>query len=133
MKEKTLQGRPVPEEISPERVYQAIGRGKTFVLNIVTAWCPDCTERQGPHFSAFVDRMQAEGIPVYQITVQHERLIFLSEEHERLVLQFGGHGYPRTALVLNGETLPDYSRVEIMTPLELDILAGEYVYRVKQG
>jgi len=133
VKENTLHTEPVPEHISPKQLHQSIRRGETFVLNIVTAWCPDCTERQAPNFSPFVDRMLAAGIPVYQITVQHERLVFLSGEHKRLVQQFGGHGYPRTALVLNGEALPDYSRVEIMTPLELDILAGEYIYRVKQG
>jgi len=119
-------------EISPDQVSAYIQNGKTFVLNVVASWCPDCTERQRPHFPAFAARLQAAGISVYQITVQQERLVFLSKEHEQLVETFGGHGYPRTVLVIKGNVQPD-SRVEIMTPLELDMLATEYIDRVNHN
>jgi thiol-disulfide isomerase/thioredoxin len=118
-------------EITPEQVDNYIQNKKTFVLNVVSSWCPDCTERQQPHFPAFAARLQAADISVYQITVQQERLVFLSKEHEKLVEMFGGHGYPRTVLVIQGVVQAD-SRVEVMTPFELDMMATEYIERVKE-
>ena len=119
------------QELSPAEVRQRMKQNETFVLNVVAAWCPDCTERQQPNFPGFVQKMEAAGIPVYQCSVQTEKLVFLSEEHEALTDDFGGHGYPRTVLIINGR-LAD-SRVEVMNGLALAMLAGEYVTKVQEG
>jgi hypothetical protein len=117
------------QELSPAEVRQRMKQNESFVLNVVAAWCPDCTERQQPNVPGFVQKMEEAGIPVYQCCVQTEKLVFISEEHELLTSDFGGHGYPRTVLVTNGR-LAD-SRVEVMDALALAMLAGEYVTNVQ--
>lgn len=115
-------------DISPAEVRQQIEQRKTFVVNIVASWCPDCVERQRPHLPGFVEKVEKAGIPVCQCTVQKEKLVFISDDHEALTNDFGGHGYPRTVLVIKGEV--EDSRVEVMDPLSLDMLAIEYMERV---
>lgn len=117
------------QEHNPGELRKRIVANETCVINIVCSWCPDCTERQQPHFSGFVEKMEAAGIPVYQCTVQEEKLVFISPEHESLTNDFGGHGYPRTVLILNGKMVD--SRVEVMDALALGILAGEYITQVR--
>lgn len=116
------------QEQSPAEVRQRMKEKETFVLNVVAAWCPDCTVRQQPHFPGFVRKMEEADIPVYQCCVQTERLVFISEEHELLTNDFGGHGYPRTVLITDG-TMAD-SRVEVMDALALSMLAGEFMQRL---
>ncbi len=111
-------------ELSPAEVLERMKQNQTFVLNVVAAWCPDCTERQEPNFQGFVQKMEEAGIPVYQCCVQIERLVFISEEHESLTNGFGGHGYPRTVLIKNGKMAD--SRVEVMDGLALSMLADEF-------
>ena len=87
------------------------------MLNVVASWCPDCAERQEPNFPGFVQKMEKAGIPVYQCCVQTESLVFISEEHESLTDDFGGHGYPRTVLITNGSMVD--SRIEVMDALSM--------------
>ncbi len=112
-------------EQSPEELQARIERNETFVLNLVGSWCPDCTERQQPNFPPFVEKIEKAGMVVYQCVVQEERLIFLSDAHEVLTDALGGHGYPRTTLILKGEAV--LSRVEVMDALALAMLADEFV------
>ena len=112
-------------EQSPEALLARVENKESFVLNLVSSWCPDCTERQQPNFPPFVEKMEKAGVVVYQCVVQEERLVFLSDAHEALTDRLGGHGYPRTTLILNGEAV--LSRVEVMDFLTLDMLAGEFV------
>ncbi len=116
------------QELSPAEVRQKIKQNENFVLNVVAAWCPDCTVRQQPHFPGFVQKMDTAGIPVYQCCVQTERLVFISDEHESLTADFGGHGYPRTVLIEGGRMVD--SRVEVMDALALSMLAGEFLSQV---
>jgi len=113
------------KEAAPDEIRARMARKETFVLNIVTDWCPDCVERQAPHFPAFADRMHRAAIPVFQTTVQKEKLVFLSGEHQELVDTFGGHGYPRTSLVVRGRILD--SRVMAMSAEELHELADRFL------
>jgi len=113
------------KELSPAELRQRMSEGESCVVNVVTSWCPDCTERQQPNFPGFVEKMEAAAIPVYQCCVQKEKLVFLSEEHESLVDDFGGHGYPRTVLIRDGRVLD--SRVEVMDGLALSMLADDFL------
>ncbi len=110
---------------SPEELQARIQNKETFILNLVSAWCPDCTVRQQPNFQSFVEKIEKAELPVYQCTVQKERLVFLSIGHEALTNMLGGHGYPRTTLILKGEVV--LSRVEVMDALALAMLADEFM------
>ena len=116
------------KELSPAQVRKRMKEGETFVLNVVTDWCPDCTQRQEPNLPQFISKLTEAGIPVYQCCVQQERLLFLSQEHEALTEEFGGHGYPRTVLICKGRMVD--SRVEVMDSLSLSMLADEYAAMV---
>jgi len=117
------------QELSPAEVRERMNRKESFVLNVVAAWCPDCTVRQQPNFAGFVQKMDKAGISVYQCCVQTERLVFISAEHESLTADFGGHGYPRTVLITDGRMAD--SRVEVMDALALSMLAGEFSKQVE--
>ncbi len=119
------------EEQNPQEIRKRMAAKETCVVNIVAAWCPDCTERQQPNFPGFVEKMEAAGVTVYQCMVQEEKLVFLSPDHEMLTADFGGHGYPRTVLLLNGEMAD--SRVEVMDALALGMLADAFCSRVQAG
>lgn len=113
-------------DISPDMVTEKINNGETFVLNIVTGWCPDCTIRQQPNFTAFVEKMAQHNIPVYQINVQNQPKVYLSVKHEKLTKLFGGHGFPRTALVKSGE-IADSENVEVISAEALSGLAQKFI------
>ena len=115
-------------EQTPVEIRQRMQQKETFVLNSVAAWCPDCTIRQEPNFPTFVQKIEDGEIPVYQCLVQEERLVFLSEEHESLTNDFGGHGYPRTSLIVDG-VLAD-SKVEVMDALALSMLADDFLRQI---
>ncbi len=113
-------------ELSPGQVRRRMAAGETFVLNVVAAWCPDCTERQRPRLPAFVKRLGAANIPFYQVTVQQEKMQFISPEHEALTYSFGGHGYPRTVLIVDG-TVRSRDNVEVISREALDRLAENFI------
>lgn len=117
-------------QVSPAELQERMEQKETFVVNIVTGWCPDCSKRQEPNFPGFVKKMEEAGVLVYQCNVQDERLMFLSPEHESLTNAFGGHGYPRTVLVQKGKMAD--SKVEVMDALALSMLATEYIKRLQE-
>lgn len=104
--------------ITPKQVFHRIKTGESFVLNITSDWCSDCTVKQQPNLEEFECKLKLLGINLYKIVVQHERSVFLSSEHEKLTTYFGGHGYPRTSIIKNNNIL--YSRVEATTENDLD-------------
>ncbi len=120
-----------PAAIDPTQIKQKIADKKTFVINAVTSWCPDCTQKQAPHLPLFIEKLAGHKIPCYQFVVQQERLKFLSREHEELTIEFGGHGYPRTVLVINGEIQPD-SQVEIVTAEGLAAMADDFLAMIER-
>lgn len=113
------------QKVNPAEIRQRMKDKESFVVNIVAAWCPDCTERQQPNFQTFVEKMETGGIPVYHCCVQTNKLVFDSEEHKSLTDDFGGHGYPRTVLIKGGKLFT--SRVEVMDSLALAMLADEFL------
>ena len=119
------------QSLQPEEVKQKMAAGDTFVLNVVTDWCPDCSIRQHPNLPGFVSRLAGAGLQVFQLTVQHQRLIFLSDDHEQMVENFGGHGYPRTILIVEGKEVE--SAVEVMTEQDLAALADHFISFLQDG
>jgi len=113
-------------DIAPQKVIEKMKGGETFILNIVTAWCPDCTVRQRPNFPPFVKKLLQYKIPVYQITVQNETNVYISEEHEIITDLFGGHGFPRTVLIKSGE-IADSDNVEVTSAVALSALVEKFI------
>jgi len=112
--------------VEPAEVNRRIAAGDTFVVNVVTAWCPDCTERQKLHIGGFTQKMKSHGIDVLQVTVQLQRGDFISAEHEQMTALFGGHGYPRTVLINHGD-VADQNNVEILSEEMLSELAKKFL------
>lgn len=113
----------VPSEIEKKSVAQ-----ETFVINIVTSWCPDCTVKQIVNLKMFSELLVKAGIKLYQCNVQDERGVFLSEECEELTSKCGGHGYPRTVLIKNGK-IADSNNVEIVSIESLTKLSNRFLAR----
>lgn len=103
-----------------------IAAGDTFVVNIVAAWCSDCTEKQALHINTFTQIINSHNIDVLQITVQLIKGVFISLEHEKITTFFGGHGYPRTVLIKEGY-LADNKNVEVVTKDALSELANKFI------
>lgn len=120
------------KEINLNELASKLASLETFVINIITDWCPDCTQRQRPHLPGFSKMLETSGIPFYQLKVQTERKVFLSEEHREMTEKFGGHGYPRTALVIRG-IIPETSDIEVVTSEELEALARSFIRRVEEN
>lgn len=111
--------------VDPVDIYRRMAAGDTFVVNVVTAWCPDCTERQSQYIDGFEKKMQLHGVDVLQVVVQIKKGDFISSEHERVTTQFGGPGYPRTVLIKHGDVV-DQDNVEIITEDTLSALATRF-------
>ena len=116
--------------VEPIDVKRRIAKGDTFVVNVVAAWCPDCTERQNLHFDSFAHKLKSHGIEVVQVNVQWTKGEFISAEHESMTTQFGGHGYPRTVLISHGHVI-DQGNVEIISEEALSALAIKFMQRVQ--
>ncbi|MCE0492734.1 TlpA family protein disulfide reductase [Vibrio salinus] len=116
--------------VEPTDVNDRIERKETFVVNVVTAWCPDCTERQSQHIDAFVQHLNEQHIDVFQVNVQMTKGVFISEAHETLTNRFGGHGYPRTVLIKEG-VIADKDNVEVITETGLSDLSSKFIKLVQ--
>lgn len=112
--------------VEPTEIHRRMTLGDTFIINIVTAWCPDCTVRQKQHIDYFASKLHAHGMDVLQVNVQLVKGEFISTEHEQLTNQFGGHGYPRTVLIKQGK-VADQNNVEIITQESLSELAIKFI------
>ncbi|PHR26051.1 MAG: hypothetical protein COA36_13170 [Desulfotalea sp.] len=120
------------QNVEPVEVNRRMATGDTFVVNVVTTWCPDCTERQKLHIGSFAQKMKSHGIDVLQINVQLLRGDFISAEHEQITTQFGGHGYPRTVLINHGN-VADKNNVEIITEDTLSELARNFIHIIAKS
>lgn len=112
--------------VEPVEVNRRMTAGDTFVVNLVTAWCPDCTERQKLYIDGFAQEMKSHGVDVLQVNVQLLKGDYIDAEHEQLTAQFGGHGFPRTVLINNGNVV-DQNNVEIITEDKLAELARKFI------
>ncbi|MEL0614812.1 hypothetical protein [Marinomonas arenicola] len=111
--------------VEPVEVHRRMAAGDTFVVNVVAAWCPDCTERQSKYIDGFGQAMKRHGVDVLQVTVQLQKGDFISAEHEQMMAQFGGPGYPRTVLIKRGDVV-DQDNVEVITEDTLSALAARF-------
>jgi thiol-disulfide isomerase/thioredoxin len=120
------------QTVEPTEINRRIIAGDTFVVNIVAAWCPDCTERQAPHIDGFTQKMNSADIDVLQVNVQLQKGDFISVEHEQVTTLFGGHGFPRTVLIKNGDVV-DKGNVEVVTENALSALASKFIKIVTES
>tara|TARA_R110001583_G_scaffold102853_7_gene249579 strand:+ start:24634 stop:25056 length:423 start_codon:yes stop_codon:yes gene_type:complete len=118
--------------VEPVEVNRRMAAGDTFVVNVVAAWCPDCTESQKLHIGSFAQKMKSHGVDVLQVNVQLLRGDFISVEHEKITTQFGGHGYPRTVLINHGN-IADQNNVEIITEDTLSELAKKFIQIIAES
>ncbi|MEG3753620.1 thioredoxin domain-containing protein [Psychromonas arctica] len=109
--------------IKPDTFYEKIEQQDSFVLNIVASWCSDCTDQQN-NISSLVDTLDVK-LPVLQLTAQNERGVFIDQQHQDLVDEMGGHGYPRTILVIAGKVLST-DNVEVIKQQDLINLANKF-------
>jgi len=112
--------------VEPAEINRRMALGDTFAVNVVAAWCPDCTERQKLHIESFAQKMKSHGVDVLQVNVQLLKGNFIGPEHEQITTQFGGHGYPRTVLIKHGN-VADQNNVEIITEDTLLELARKFL------
>jgi len=115
--------------ISATDVADLIASKRAFVLNIVTEWCPDCTDAQKPHTETFAAELRSANIEFYNLIVQKQKGEFLSELHEAIVESAGGHGYPRTVLWNQGQML-ESDHIEVTELDALLDLANKFIQRI---
>lgn len=118
--------------VEPAEVNRRMALGDSFVVNVVAAWCPDCTESQKPYIGTFAQQMQSQNADVLQVNVQHLKGEFISVEHEQITNQFGGHGYPRTVLIKQGNVV-DKDNVEVITEDGLSALARKFIQTILES
>ena len=110
--------------IDAKQVEALIDSEATWILNIVTAWCGDCT-KQAESINLFASHFIIKGISVYEVNVQNERNQFISPELEALTESLGGRGYPRTVLIQNGKVV-DADNVEVISEGQLSALSDKF-------
>ncbi|RBW47261.1 periplasmic thioredoxin of cytochrome c-type biogenesis [Psychromonas sp. B3M02] len=111
------------ESIKPVTFYEKVEQQHSFVLNILAGWCPDCIEQQ-ENISDFVDALSNK-LPVLQLLAQQDKGVYVDQEAEALVEELGGHGYPRTVLVVAGKVLST-DNVEVIDSQDLINLAIKF-------
>lgn len=114
--------------IKEETLNQILVRMKesdTFVLNIVADWCPDCTEEQSQFIEQFQADLQEVGLSLIQLTAQIEKRVYISLEMEKFITSVGGHGFPRTILIVGGKVV-DHDNVEMITSAQLKLLVKRF-------
>ncbi|GLS90511.1 hypothetical protein GCM10007916_15780 [Psychromonas marina] len=102
-----------------------IANGETCVINLTANWCSDCTD-QAENLNVFSEVLAKQKTPCYTIAVQDEKNIYLSAEHQVFTELFGGHGFPRTVLMVNGKNV-DADNVEIISSIQLNELAQKFI------
>lgn len=120
------------ESMNLMQVKEKLEAKDSFVLNIVAAWCPDCTEKQVANLERFAELLSPSSLDVINLEVQKEKRVYLSREHDDFVEGLGGHGFPRTALFINGQPV-DSDNVEVLSLAELIRLAERFIAIVNKG
>ncbi|MCG6202554.1 peroxiredoxin family protein [Psychromonas antarctica] len=110
--------------INADHLQDLMEAKKTCILNIVAAWCTDCTE-QAKNVHSFAHSFTEKGISVFQINVQDEKNLFISPLHQQLTCLFGGHGFPRTILIKQGKIV-DADNIEVISKKQLAQLADKF-------
>jgi len=108
-----------------QQVQANIKNGETCIVNLTASWCPDCTD-QAQNLALFAEAFAEQKVPCYTLAVQEEKRIYLSDEHQVFTESVGGHGFPRTVLVINGEVV-DADNVEVISAVQLAELAEAFL------
>jgi hypothetical protein len=77
-----------------------------------------------------VHRLQQAGIEVLELNVQDQQRVYLSLAHQEVTEAFGGHGFPRTVLIRDGQVV-DGDNVEVVTAEGLEKLAIVFIESAK--
>lgn len=109
--------------IKPSTFQEKVEQEHSFVLNILASWCSDCTQQQ-ENINSLVRTLDTE-LPVCQLVAQQTKGIFIDQQHQDLVDELGGHGYPRTVLVIAGKVLST-DNVEVISEQDLVNLANKF-------
>lgn len=108
-----------------EQVQSSLAEDETCVLNLTAAWCSDCTD-QAKNLKKMSEKLALKHVPIYTVTVQQEKNVYLSAAHESFTESLGGHGFPRTVLVLKGKVV-DANNVEVISPEQLAVLSEQFI------
>ncbi|RMA79994.1 periplasmic thioredoxin of cytochrome c-type biogenesis [Umboniibacter marinipuniceus] len=119
-----------PYLIEADAVQDLLANNGTAVINLVAAWCPDCYEAQAANIDALRSPLVEDGVLFANLLVQEHKHEYLSPLHQALTLGFGGHGFPRTVLILNGEPVSS-DNVEITDETALNQLASSFLQLIK--
>lgn len=107
-----------------KQIQAIIANGETCVVNLTADWCSDCTD-QTENLARFGENLATKKISCYTLVVQEQKNIYLSEEHQTFTEQLGGHGFPRTVLVVNGQVV-DADNVEVISEQQLTALTQQF-------
>jgi len=120
----TFKERVMIKYINAAQAQDLMRAENTCILNIVAAWCSDCT-RQSKNVGSFTQGFTKKNISVYQVNMQDDKNLFLSPLHQQLTALFGGHGFPRTVLIKKGK-IADANNVEIISAEQLAELGDKF-------
>lgn len=108
-----------------ENLKNSLTAQETLVINLTAKWCSDCTD-QVKNLRSFSDALEQKQIDCYSLSVQTEKNIYLSLEHQAFTELLGGHGFPRTVLVIKGQIV-DADNVEVISKDELKALSKVFL------
>ena len=120
-----------PYLIDADAVQGLLANNGTAVINLVAAWCPDCYESQATNLESLRGPLIEDGVMFANLLVQEQKNEYLSPLHQALTLGFGGHGFPRTVLILNGEPVST-DNVEVTESGALNQLASSFLKLVNE-
>jgi thiol:disulfide interchange protein len=111
-----------------EQLQNSLSKNETCVVNLTADWCSDCTV-QSLNLERFSEKLSDKNIDVYTLSMQKEKKIYISSEHQNFTDSVGGHGFPRTVLIINGKVI-DAENVEIISTVQLDELAQKFLQQL---
>jgi len=111
-----------------EQLQNTITAGDTCIVNLTASWCSDCTE-QSLNLATFSELLAEKKVDTYSLVMQEQKNVYLSVEHQQFTESLGGHGFPRTVLVINGKVV-DVDNVEIISTEQLTELAKTFLLQL---
>ena len=111
-----------------KQIQNSIESAETCVINLIAAWCSDCTD-QSENLAMFAQILATHKVHCYSSVVQQEKNIYLSADHQSFTESVGGHGFPRTILIIKGKIV-DADNVEIISSEQLTELANKFIQQL---
>lgn len=113
------------EKKTLEQIEKSITNAETCVVNLTAAWCSDCID-QAENFALFSERLSSKKVSCYTVVMQQTKNVYLSDSHQSFTELVGGHGFPRTLLVIKGNVV-DTDNVEVISESQLNGLAEKFI------